>query len=256
MASDQRFEYKYLIPQAVTDDLCRIFRQWLELDEYCLSSPDNCYPVLSLYLDDQSMSLYRGTSEGLKNRYKLRVRAYNDRPESPVFFEIKSRVGRVIRKKRAPVKRENWEAIIAGQAPSPHALASFDPEAFEGLVDFTTRTLKTGASPVCFVRYRRQAFRMRPEKTLRMTLDWNVTTRNAPDWDLRFDGDDWQTVDLGADFEPTVLEVKFSESFPSWFQELVRSFDLRRASVPKYVLSVNALGKQVQSRPVEGRIYQ
>ena len=47
------------------------------------------YHVHSLYLDSPAYELYHETTEGVKNRFKLRMRFYDDSPEAPVFLEIK-----------------------------------------------------------------------------------------------------------------------------------------------------------------------
>ena len=58
-------------------------RSYLDVDEYGDGQPDFSYPVHSLYLDSDLLTIYWGTINGDKNRYKLRLRFYNDhRPHS------------------------------------------------------------------------------------------------------------------------------------------------------------------------------
>ena len=51
------------------------------------------------------------TINGDKNRYKLRLRFYEDNPHAPVFFEIKRRMNDAIMKQRCGIKRIKfgWE---------------------------------------------------------------------------------------------------------------------------------------------------
>jgi SPX domain protein involved in polyphosphate accumulation len=72
-----------------------------------------------LYLDSDSLKLYRTTINGDKNRYKLRLRYYEDRPDAPVFFEIKRRMNNIIMKQRGGVRRELVHAILAGKFLRP-----------------------------------------------------------------------------------------------------------------------------------------
>ena len=39
-----------------------------------------------------------------------------------------------------------------------------------------------------------------------------------------------------------ILELKFTNRFPRWMHDLVRTFELRRQSVPKYNTCVDAIG--------------
>ena len=52
--------------------------------------------ITSLYLDSSALHLYRQTVQGIKNRFKLRIRFYDDNPGNPAFLEIKRRVTDVI----------------------------------------------------------------------------------------------------------------------------------------------------------------
>ena len=50
-----------------------------------------------------------------------------------------------------------------------------------------------------------------------------------------------------------VLEIKFTDRFPSWTQELVQTFNLRRTSMPKYVECVDAARRMGSLNLVMGR---
>jgi SPX domain protein involved in polyphosphate accumulation len=256
MSLESRFECKYLVPRATAESLRSVIAQHLSRDRYCNPAWDPPhYQVLSLYLDDPGLSLYRGTTEGLMNRYKLRVRAYEDRPGAPVFFEIKSRRDATVQKKRAAVKREDWTSLVAGLAPSPGDLAFPGRGDYESLVDFSARMMARAARPVCFIRYRRQAFSLKGDRTLRITLDWELSAREASDEDFRFRGHDWRPVDPGDGFDNVILEIKFHDSFPGWVGEIIRSFDLKRTSVPKCIRSVDTLQRNTILAPRERSVF-
>ncbi len=93
----QRFEFKYIIREPVALAIRDFVRSYLVIDEYGATLPNLSYPVHSLYLDSPDLKLYHSTINGDKNRFKLRLRFYEDRPKAPVYFEIKRRVNNTIR---------------------------------------------------------------------------------------------------------------------------------------------------------------
>src|SRR4051794_12416894 len=87
-----RFELKYLIPEKTALQVRTFVQQYLEVDEFGVGQPNLSYPVHSLYLDSDDLEIQRRTVNGDKNRWKLRVRYYNESEKTPVFFEIKRRM--------------------------------------------------------------------------------------------------------------------------------------------------------------------
>ena len=81
-----RFELKYLIPERVALQVRAFVQQHLEVDEFGVGKADFSYPVHSLYLDSDDWEIHRRTVNGDKNRFKLRIRYYNENPRTPVFF--------------------------------------------------------------------------------------------------------------------------------------------------------------------------
>jgi len=59
----------------------------IDIDEYSATQTNLCYPTLSLYLDSDDLATYWWTINGNKNRFKLRLRYYDEQPNSPVFFD-------------------------------------------------------------------------------------------------------------------------------------------------------------------------
>ena len=102
----QRFELKYLVREEITGAMRDFVSCHLELDDYSAGQRNNSYTIHSVYLDSDGLHTHWATRNGDKNRFKLRLRYYNDNPKSPVFFEIKQRVDSSILKLRCPVRRE------------------------------------------------------------------------------------------------------------------------------------------------------
>ncbi|HTG43934.1 MAG TPA: VTC domain-containing protein, partial [Verrucomicrobiae bacterium] len=123
-----RFEQKYIINEEVALQIRDFVRSYLELDENGVGKPNFSYPVHSLYLDSDELKLYWTTINGDKNRYKLRLRFYNNSPETPVFFEIKRRMNNCIMKQRGGVRRYAVDNLLGGYLPQPDHLVSKDPK--------------------------------------------------------------------------------------------------------------------------------
>lgn len=84
MAADrlqfQRFELKFLIRDDIARGIRDFVASYLAVDEFGADMPDLAYPIHSLYVDSEDLRLYWDTVNGTKNRYKLRVRFYDDNP--------------------------------------------------------------------------------------------------------------------------------------------------------------------------------
>src|SRR5213594_4241209 len=102
----QRFELKYLVNEETALMVRDFVRSYLDFDEYSVGKPNYSYPVHSLYVDSDDLKLYWATINGDKNRFKLRLRFYNNHPDTPVFFEIKRRLNGCILKQRGGVRKD------------------------------------------------------------------------------------------------------------------------------------------------------
>src|SRR5678809_63746 len=123
----QRFELKYLISEETALLVRDFVRSYLDFDEYSVGKPNYSYPVHSLYLDSNDLKLYWTTINGDKNRFKLRLRFYNNNPDTPVFFEIKRRMNNCIMKQRGGVRRDCVRLLLSGHFPEPEHLVSKSP---------------------------------------------------------------------------------------------------------------------------------
>ena len=231
-----RFELKYVIQERTARALRDFLRAYLVVDEHADPGNRNQYPVHSVYLDNGNYALYRSTTHGHKNRFKLRVRFYNERPNSPVFFEIKQRHTDVILKQRAAVRRHSAQNLLAGHWPKPDDLAGGDENAFGPLQRFTSLQNMLNASGKVLVSYMREAYVTPDDNSVRVTFDRELKAavyRGV----FSMSGMAIRPVRL----EGVVLEIKFTDAFPIWMREMVRVFDLERRPFAKYVTCIDAL---------------
>jgi hypothetical protein len=240
----QRFELKYIIPDETARTVRDFVSSYLELDEFGATLPDYSYPVHSLYLDSEDLKLYRATINGDKNRFKLRLRFYENRPEAPVFFEIKRRMNNTISKQRGGVRREAVEALLAGQLPSPSHLVSKEPKQLVALQNFCRLMTNLEATPKAHIAYYREAWISPHDNSVRVTMDRQV--RCDPEPTARLSTEMIHPILVFG--HQVVLELKFTNRFPDWFKELVRVFGLMQCGAAKYVDGVTLVGEHAVRR--------
>jgi hypothetical protein len=228
-----RFEYKYLIDERCAHDVRSFARAHLVRDEFARVDMKWSYPTHSVYFDGPGLPLYHSTVQGHKNRYKLRVRYYTDNERHPVFFELKRRVGDIILKDRAKVKRDRALRIMAGECPRITDLVKpEDLDAWSALRRFCDARDNIAATPRVFVSYMREAWVKPSDDNVRLTFDRDLVGG-------KYDG----TFALKRDVapppllagHPCVLELKFTDRFPFWFREMVAALNLERRNNAKYV---------------------
>lgn len=234
----QRFELKYIIEERTALALRDFVRSYLSVDEYGATLPNLSYPVHSLYLDSPDLKLYRATINGDKNRFKLRLRFYENRPDAPVYCEIKRRMNNTISKQRGRIRREAVSRLIAGHLPDPGQIISEDPRNLVAIQHFCQSINDLNARPRTHVAYLREAWLSPHDNSVRVTLDRSVRTETDPT--VRLEA---QMVNPTLVFgDRVVLELKFTGRFPDWFRELVRVFGLMQCGAAKYADGVTRLG--------------
>lgn len=224
-----RHELKYRIPEAKARAIAEYVKSYINMDRYAKLQPRGEYPIVSLYLDSDGFRLARETLEGKKNRFKLRVRAYSDNPESPCFFEVKRRINDVILKGRARVRHDDVSRILQTGRP---------PSGYKGdakvLGQFLLYVQYINAKPMVLVRYMRQAFEGDSDNRVRVTFDRQVHFKASRKPKVEFDSSGWQSARLGC----VILEIKFTAKYPAWLSNMVKVYDLKRSGMSKYASSV------------------
>jgi SPX domain protein involved in polyphosphate accumulation len=235
-----RYELKYVIDEACARRVRDLVRSYLQRDEHAIPEMRYSYPIYSLYLDGPDLRLYRQTAHGHKNRFKLRVRYYDHEPASPVFFEIKRRVNEVIIKERAVVRRAALHGLLSGRA-APRADCLHDQrdaESYGALKHFCELRGALFAEAKVIVYFEREAWVLPADESVRVTFDrecaaarYAAHAANGDDASRGLRPAQW----MDAGVPGVILELKFDDRFPIWMRELVRSCDLYRTTIGKYV---------------------
>jgi hypothetical protein len=235
----QRFELKYLVKEDVALTVRNFVASYLSIDEYGATQPNLSYAVHSLYLDSDDLTTYWHTINGNKNRYKLRLRFYDNCPTAPVYFEIKRRMNDAILKQRGAVRREAVDWILAGHLPEPAHLVSSDPRQLVALQRFSQILNQIHARPKAHVYYLREAWISSDNNSVRVTMDRDVQCDPEPTARLTAEMKNPVSV-FGRN---VVLELKFTGRYPDWFREMVRVVGLAQCSAAKYADGVALIGE-------------
>jgi hypothetical protein len=227
-----RCEWKYLIDEATARWVRERAAIWMQPDTMGGAS----YQVTSLYLDRWDWVLARQTLEGVRERFKLRLRYYGDTP-TQVFAEVKERVGHSIAKARSlmapiPALALATNAYLADVAAV--AVSGRNPDQ-----RFRQRAEQVDAQPRLWVRYQREAWTSPWGDDVRLTFDRELEVQ-IPDTGAAFlPGPSFNHVTLER---PVILELKFNGAFPLWMRQIAEGGGLRRQAVSKYALGALEVG--------------
>jgi len=222
-----RYEFKYCLPRGLATPVRAFVAAHLPHDPYSEAAADHHYDISSLYLDSVDLRLCRESLSGQKNRFKLRIRGYDDDPQSPVYLEIKRRLNVIIMKDRCAAPRSELASFSAPTAA---------PAGSQAVQQFRFYRTCLAARPQALVRYRREAFEGDGPGRVRVTLDHDLSCRITHDWQVQLGGPGWRPVLPNE----VVLEIKFNGRYPSWLHALVRRYQLQAQSVSKYALSLHS----------------
>ena len=240
----QRFERKYFVSQRQAVQIREFVHSYLTPDEHSARALDLAYPIHSLYLDSDHLATYWAWAKGEKTRFKLRIRYYDQEPDSPAFFEIKRRDGEYTYKDRGAVRRAAAPLIVAGYLPEPDHLLSSKPSHLGAVQKFSQLMQMLGARPKMHIAYEREAWVSPEGNSVRVTLDNNVRgeDRREPRFTTVMEHPVFP-FKAGA-VNQIVLEIKFTNRFPDWLNDLVRHFNLVSSGAPKYCGSVALTGEE------------
>lgn len=229
-----RYECKYLVDRAVIPQLRAFVRPFMNPDRYAALHAGNRYSICSLYLDSDDLALYRQTVGGEKNRFKLRARTYSDGPDAPVFLEIKGKRNNVVQKRRARVSREVARSVILRRPVRRPPDETTTDEQQRDVERFAGHMTLVEAKPVVRVRYQREAYESAAGDPVRITVDTDLCHAVTFDDTLSHADGPWVPTPVDG----AIVEIKFTERFPSWVADLVRALGLTQQPVPKYVMCV------------------
>jgi len=259
----RRYEVKYVVSEVQALEVRDFIAPFVVEDSHNLE-----YPITSLYLDGPALPTLQSSCMGEKNRFKLRIRAYSDAPEDPVFCEAKQREDRIIRKKRIVVRREAVPPLLGGARARPEFVAEKRVDAALGrLHQFVDLIAAFAAAPRVAVRYIREAWMAASGEPVRVSFDRTLsclpaTAYTPAVWSPR---NPWREVFTtpavwSAPYAwrsrivaPVIMEIKFTDQCPSWVNKLVQRCHLIPDSVCKYAECARLLLREGETLEVPDR---
>jgi hypothetical protein len=154
----ERFEQKFIVHPRLVPQI----RKYLE--SFTVADPNGKgdipeYITTTLQLDTPTMDLALAKERKCFARFKLRIRTYgtDSNPGNPVFFELKRKVGVVIIKSRARMKRGQFKPGIVQHPETAPMLKS--PKENNNLIEFCRIVRTIGATPKMLIRYIRESWK-------------------------------------------------------------------------------------------------
>ncbi len=226
----QRFEFKYQFPENIIDGLIPELLKYMEWDPYAKDLPGKFYTVSSLYYDSIGLGCYYQKIAGERTRKKLRIRFYDPaiKPETPVFLEIKRKYVTVVVKDRLTFSHQDCFNLLKENKKLNLPLSQHDKETLD---EFLWLKIYNSMVPQNLVIYSRKPLISKVDPNFRLTFDYNIRTYLA----------DWITekkavclVNPGM----AIMEVKFNNILPFWFQQIIQRYNLQQRPFSKYCSSL------------------
>ncbi|MEQ1504027.1 MAG: polyphosphate polymerase domain-containing protein [Myxococcota bacterium] len=225
-----RYEFKYLIDAHQVAAIREWARTFCEPDQY---GTDGKYEVNSLYFDSMDWMLANQTIDGVRNRFKIRVRTYGWTDDDVVFCEIKGRVGTSIVKTRALLARKYINGLCRGDPPPDGGFPALKASHQDDLNRFRTLVESYDLRPRLWVGYEREAYQSTYGDGARLTFDTGLQVQ-PPDDTVPYVPDPTAWMPVTLDGPQIILEMKFNGAHPMWMLQLVHEFELYRISCSKY----------------------
>lgn len=214
------FEIKFLIDEAVANELLDWSNRHLDIDPHSDPEFGRGYRVNSLYLDTAQFDVFY-RSEGYRQQ-KFRLRRYGNEPT--VWFEQKRKRHGLVKKKRVGVV----DTELSRRLVLPSDLE------WEGHW-YRQRIEERLLRPVCQITYERSAFVKSVNGTsMRLTIDHNLITLPTNQWAVPTSPLEGVTLLEGK----RILELKFRGAMPVIFRDLVERHRLHVTSFSKYRTAV------------------
>ena len=226
-----RFEFKYIIKKGISKLIQNEVKNFMTQDSF--ANNNNNYLVRSLYFDNNLFSNFNEKIDGIKNRHKFRIRTYIDREDllTPLFLEMKGRNNQRTYKIRKKINKNDLNLFYKQKNLFDLKQKYLDNKLIEQYIFDSYRKKIT---PKVLVDYNRLPLMSKNGLYFRLTFDSDIkacATNNM------FNNiNNWKTCIPGND----ILEVKFNSTIPPWFHRIIQSYELKRISVSKFVLGLEA----------------
>ena len=226
-----RFEFKYIIKKNVSEAIQNEVKNFTKIDNY--ANNKSKYLVRSLYFDNNLFSNFHDKVDGVKKRYKFRIRTYtdNDNFNSPLFLEMKGRNNLRTYKIRTKIKKDDLNLFYKQKNLLDLKYKYLNNKLIE---QYIFDSYKKKIIPKVLIDYNRLPLINKNGLYFRLTFDSDIKACSSNN--IFNNKNSWKTCIAGND----ILEVKFDFTIPPWFHRIIQSYQLKRISVSKFVIGMEA----------------
>ncbi len=237
-----RYEAKYIIPRKLVPQIREFIEPFCKADPHTETDFPPEYTITTLQLDTHDFALHHAKEREALKRFKLRIRTYGDIGSAPIFTEVKSKLGNIIIKNRASIPFDQWSADLVFGLELPRSLKK--DRAVTDFLQFKRLVWETQAIPMVLVRYIRESYIGIIDHYARVTMDRKLEYQITNSWTDFGKSGLWRSMDSteaqGFDlpYSGVVLELKTLAHTPTWIQDMVERFELRKSGNCKYSTAI------------------
>jgi len=221
----KRYEKKYQLDANQFNKLLPELLLYMNPNGY-LSSKDS-YPIYNIYFDTENFDVIKQSLSKPYYKEKLRLRSYTipETDDDMVFIELKKKIGGIVSKRRVPLSlKEAYDFIAFGQYPEEFKDQS------HLVLDEIRYYLETHIlEPKAFISYERLALVGKNDPEFRLTLDYNIKTRQNQ---LLLEAGDFGSLLLPEN--QYIMEIKILGSIPLWLSHTLSQLKIYSSSFSKY----------------------
>lgn len=184
-----------------------------------IHSDNGEYMVSSIYFDTYSHTSYYQVVDGIGERWKYRIRYYND-DLSYIVLEKKYKINAMTNKQSVVITQMQLENILQGRDLE---ISSNNPAL---LNEFYIKILTEYLRPVIVITYKRVAY-ICDAGTVRITLDFDIGS--SKEFDILSKGN--RNIDYLPDI---ILEIKYTEFLPDYIRYNLALNHLEQISFSKF----------------------
>lgn len=214
-----RFEKKYILNNLQVEQLKHRLSPVMKLDP--ILSGKQFYSIRSLYFDDYNDTCLKQVLNGISERYKYRIRFYNNNAQY-IVLEKKYKINNMTKKISCEITKEQVLDIL-------NRNISISKDNDKLLNEFILMIMTRGFRPVVIIDYDRIPY-VYDAGCVRITFDYNLSC--SYEFDKLFDDTLLKIPLMGV--ENIVLEVKYNDFIPDFIRYSLQLNGLNRTSYSKY----------------------
>lgn len=220
-----RKEIKFLLDMEQYHRLMEVIGEYMNPDKYCVGGKE--YGIYNIYYDTSDDFLIRESLAKPYYKEKIRLRSYYSPagPDSPVFLEIKKKIGGIVTKRRVSMTLVESEEYFSTRK-KPDSQKYITNQVFTELDVFLDHY---PVVPKQYISYQREAFFGKENNDFRLTFDREITERR---YDLGLDCQSYGNYIIEKD--QRLMEVKVSDSMPEWLVRKLSELKIYKTSFSKY----------------------